>query len=223
MADDGTRRDATGQDGTPGTGAQPIARARAKPGAWLDVYLVQLAEHGDTMRAAAEAGVSAKTVRNKASRDPAFREARDRAAAIGSVQPPEVREEWVERFLVGLRFSGSIRFACRATSVSRDIVWALRFRDADFRQRMELAIDEANDALEAAARIRALGGSDPLMMFLLKAAMPEKYGDTLRIGRILEREEQNVYDDAISMGHAPEVAMAAVSRWRTMIGAPANG
>lgn len=223
---DSEGREGTGRDGTPDA---PIARAKApaanrsRPGAWREPFLIALAQHGDRDRAAGESGVRPKTVANTLTKDAGFRAAYDAAKAKGDATEVTTRVSWVPRFLAGLRAGGSIRFAARAVGVGRADVYALRRADPDFRELMQQALDDADDQLEYTARQRALGGSDRLMEVMLKAHMPDKYGDTLRLGRMLDQQAQLVYDEALAQGFTHEIAMAAVENFQKMIGAPLDG
>jgi hypothetical protein len=52
---------------------------------------------------------------------------------------------------------------------------------ADFAAAWDEAIEEARDLLQAEAWQRALKRSDVLLIFLLKAYRPEKYGDRMSL------------------------------------------
>lgn len=100
-----------------------------------------------------------------------------------------------EKFLQKLRTSGNVSASARVARVSRNMVYQRRKDDPGFAEAWDEAIDEAIDALEAEARRRAVQGeerkvyyqgkecgairsySDQLLILLLKAHRPEKYGD----------------------------------------------
>lgn len=113
--------------------------------------------------------------------------------------------EWRERFLEGYAETGNIGHACRAAGVSRATYYRERGRNEAFADQADDASDEAIDRLELEARRRAAEGvererwhrtgtdergrpiyerrtireySDTLLIFLLKAARPEKYRES---------------------------------------------
>lgn len=67
--------------------------------------------------------------------------------------------------------------AARAAGVGRRTVYDWRDADLAFAAAWDEAEEEAVDALEAAARKRAMESSDRLMEILLKAHRPAKYMD----------------------------------------------
>ncbi len=74
-----------------------------------------------------------------------------------------------------------MRAACQAAGITRQSAYEARDRDTAFRAQWEEALQEAVDALEAAAWQRAMTGqSDRLMEMLLRAHRPEKYRETIR-------------------------------------------
>lgn len=100
------------------------------------------------------------------------------------------KEDWRPRFLAALEQSGNVSEACRLAGVGRSTVYDARRADAAFAADWEGALEASTDALETEARRRAVQGvsrptqwgkvqqySDVLLIFLLKAARPEKYRD----------------------------------------------
>ena len=88
--------------------------------------------------------------------------------------------EWRRVFLAALRNSGNVRASCQAAGVSRKTAYQHKRDDPDFAGGWEEAHTEAVEVLEAELRRRALGGSDILLMFTLKAARPDVYRDNQR-------------------------------------------
>lgn len=109
------------------------------------------------------------------------------------------KRTWRAAFLLALSKTGNVSDACRASKKSRS--WAYEQREADesFKRAWDEAMDQAVDALEAEARRRAVQGvdkpvfykgkrvrtrvreySDVLLIFLLKAARPDKYRENYR-------------------------------------------
>jgi hypothetical protein len=85
---------------------------------------------------------------------------------------------WHKAFLVALAKAGNYSEACRNAKVGRTIVWQDRRDDPDFAAACSDAMEEYADGLEEEARKRSTTGkSDTLLIFLLKAARPEKYRD----------------------------------------------
>ena len=76
---------------------------------------------------------------------------------------------WKPGFLAALRNTGNVRASCQAASVNRAVVYRRRDDDEPFRLLWDEAIHEALELLEAEARLRAMSGSDTLLIFLLKA------------------------------------------------------
>jgi hypothetical protein len=100
--------------------------------------------------------------------------------------------DWQPLFFEALRNSGNVRAACLAAGIGRTIVYKRRHTDTAFRARWDEALAEATDVLDAEARRRALAGSDPLLMFLLRAHRPEVYREALDVRLELRREAEMV-------------------------------
>lgn len=83
----------------------------------------------------------------------------------------------IERFLELLAKSANVSRSARDAGISRQYVYDKLRNDPAFAERVAQAEEEAIEELEAVARERAIAGSDLLIMFLLKAAKPEKYRD----------------------------------------------
>lgn len=103
------------------------------------------------------------------------------------------------RFLEALAERGNVSDACAAAKLPRSSAYDWRAADAAFAAAWDLALDEAADRMEAEAHRRAMEGveepvfgslghqmgtgevgritkySDTLLIFLLKAARPEKF------------------------------------------------
>ena len=82
-----------------------------------------------------------------------------------------------EIFLSVFRDTCNVSEAARAAGVARRTVYDWRDADPAFAIAWDEAEDEAVDALEAAARKRAIESSDRLMEVLLKAHRPQKYAE----------------------------------------------
>jgi hypothetical protein len=98
-----------------------------------------------------------------------------------------------EAFCAALRQRGNVQDACEATGIARRTAYQWRSDDTDFAAAWDEALDEAADRMEREAFRRAVEGtnepvyhqgqevgavrkySDTLLIFLLKAARPEKY------------------------------------------------
>ncbi len=85
-----------------------------------------------------------------------------------------------EAFLATFAATCNVSEACRAAKISRSSAYEWRNDDPAFAQAWDDAEEEAVDALELAARERAIDGSDRMMEILLKAHRPEKYVERLR-------------------------------------------
>lgn len=199
-------------------------RERVVP-SWGATFLEGLRASGDERAAARSAGVTLKTARNWRTKDPAFREAWDSVRSEVGVQPIRRRDagEWRPVFLARLRATGTVRMACRAAGISRTTAYDWREADEDFARDWDEAIEDATDALEAAARARALSGSDKLLMFLLKAMRPDKYGDRLHIEHSIERRKRKLYQEAREQGMTDTEAREAVAEFERIVAGATGG
>ena len=75
----------------------------------------------------------------------------------------------------------SVTKACEIADISRSSFYEWLKEDPEFKAAYEAAREEAIQVLEDEAIKRAtIGGSDTLLIFLLKAARPQKYRDYVR-------------------------------------------
>ena len=91
-----------------------------------------------------------------------------------------VEQTWRAPFLNALRNSGNVRAACAAVGVSRQYVYAQRVADSEFNAEWDEALKDAVDVLDAEARRRGMGGSDTLLIYMLKVHGDERYRDANR-------------------------------------------
>lgn len=84
-------------------------------------------------------------------------------------------------FLRAFSRLGNVSAAAKAAKVGRKTVYEWRAKDPDFVSSMADAEQEAIDHLELEATKRALIGSDTLLIFLLKAARPQKYRERVDV------------------------------------------
>ncbi len=109
-------------------------------------------------------------------------------------QPDGVPPGWQEVFLAQLRETGNVSAAARAAGTCRSRCYEWRRRDRAFAADWADALEEAADRLEMEAFRRAVKGvdedrffqgsvvgevtrySDSLLMFLLRARRPERFG-----------------------------------------------
>lgn len=82
-----------------------------------------------------------------------------------------------EKFLANLTEGWSVTNAADGIGVSRQALYKLRQEDENFADEWDSAIEEGTDRLEDEAIRRAMGNSDTLMIFMLKARRPQKYKD----------------------------------------------
>lgn len=117
---------------------------------------------------------------------------------------PRKRVEWHRPFLEALRRTCNVRVAAQLAGVHKATAYRHRERFPRFAERWDLAVDDAVDTLELEARRRALMGtdkpifyqgrqvatireySDRLLMFLLRAARPEKYRENYDLRRLVD-------------------------------------
>lgn len=182
-----------------------------------------LREHGSASAAAKALGCAPGTVRDYARRYPsvakALRESREGAdrsrKGSGSAKLSTAARN---AFLGVLRRSGNATLAAQAAGVGRQHAYVWRDRHPDFAAEWDAAIDEAKDLMEAEAWRRAMQGvtrekphyylgeevgreiireySDTMLIFLLKAARPDKYRDRLRIDmNIMDSEAERLAEE----------------------------
>jgi hypothetical protein len=114
---------------------------------------------------------------------------------------------WKPAFLEALRNSANVRASCRAAGIDRSTAIKARQRDAAFAAAWEEAVQDALDTLTATAWQRATtGGSDRLLEVLLRAYLPEQFGDRLRVD--VTSEARRI---ARELGATPEEEEAAVA------------
>ncbi|TXH40692.1 MAG: hypothetical protein E6Q97_39115 [Desulfurellales bacterium] len=95
------------------------------------------------------------------------------------VRPQSVAKK--AAFLEKYREAGTRLVACRAANVSRSAVFAWEKNDPEFAAAMREAEKEVVEILENTALQRATrGGSDQLLIFMLKALDGDKYSERIR-------------------------------------------
>jgi hypothetical protein len=110
-----------------------------------------------------------------------------------TIRTPKKRE----KFLDALKRTGNVTKACTLAGLGRTAVYEWRDEEEEFRQNWQKALDVAADLLEEEAIRRGKDGvkkpvyqggklvghmqeySDTLLIFLLKGAKPQKYGDKI--------------------------------------------
>ena len=68
----------------------------------------------------------------------------------------------------------------RKSGISRQAAYHAYDADEEFKSEWDSALEQACDSLEKEARRRALGQSDTLLIFLLKAHRPGKFREVIR-------------------------------------------
>lgn len=132
-------------------------------------------------------------------------------------KPPK-RVDWRPAFITALGRAGIVLAAAQAAGVDRTTAYRERERNPEFAAQWDEAIDESADRLEAEARRRATTvGSDRLLMAMLKAYRPERYGDRQRVevsgGVRLESEYLRIRSAITDALHAyPEARRAVAER-----------
>lgn len=102
------------------------------------------------------------------------------------------RRAWVPTFLELVAQTGNVYLSARGAGVSRTTPYALAARDPGFAADWASAEANAADLLEGEARRRALEGSDPLLMFLLRGLKPERYRERIDVRVDLRRRAERV-------------------------------
>ena len=89
-------------------------------------------------------------------------------------------------FIAALRETAIVRYACDKADISRDTAYAWRKKYKTFADRWADALEDATDTLEAIARARATRKSEPsdrLLVLLLKAHRPDRFGDKTEVNQ----------------------------------------
>lgn len=135
-------------------------------------------------------------------------------AVTAAVTPTMIPKNttWQPAFLAAFRNSGNVRASCLAAGATRQTVYALRRNDADFAAAWMVAEEEAIDVLEAEARRRAMGTSDTLLIFLLKAHRPDKYREQYTIKHKIDPLLSEVRALALERGIDADAAVAEAQR-----------
>jgi hypothetical protein len=102
------------------------------------------------------------------------------------------RGDWTARFLEVFRQTGTVRLSADAAGIDRDTAYKRRRRDPRFAARWERAEQDGVDVLAAEARRRGLGGSDQLLMFLLRAHRPDVYGPRVDVAVTLRSRAEAI-------------------------------
>ena len=102
---------------------------------------------------------------------------------------------WRQPFLLSLQQNANVRLACEGAGINRTTAYRERWRDPEFAEAWDTAIEEGCDRLEEALFKRAVDGvertifyrdtpigeetsySDTAAIFLLKGHRPQKYAD----------------------------------------------
>lgn len=131
-----------------------------------------------------------------------------------------------DRFLAAFELNGIVSYACKAAGVPRSTVYLWREQDPEFARAMEEAKEVAIESLEAEAIRRATNAddaSDLLLMFMLKAARPEKYRENQRVEHVgpgggAVQIEARAVDQRFML--SPEAMRAMEAAERAMLKAP---
>jgi hypothetical protein len=101
----------------------------------------------------------------------------ERAVAEITAAIPELCEihRWIPRFLLALREGVTVTSACAVVGIGRTQVYTVKNRYPAFAKIWTDAEQTGVDTVVEECRRRALGGSDLLMIFYLKAHRPEVY------------------------------------------------
>lgn len=92
---------------------------------------------------------------------------------------PNTEQELKLRFLDILQDTLLVKAACDQMHISEQKAYSWRRLDNEFSMNWDRIMGAVLPHLEAEALRRALAGSDPLLMFMLKAANRAKYDDAV--------------------------------------------
>ena len=93
----------------------------------------------------------------------------------------------VDVFLRAVAGGATISAAAQAAGISRRTAYQWRNRYSTFAAAWDDALETGTDRLEEEAVRRALGGSDTLLIFLLKARRPHIYRERMDMQHTLEK------------------------------------
>ena len=142
-------------------------------------------------------------------------DAPDRGGAdpCGGGPPEGPPEGWRGVFLTALRETGNVSASARRAGTSRSVCYGRRRRDSGFAAAWEDALEEAADRLEMEAFRRAVDGvgedrffgghvvgevtrySDALLMFLLRARRPQRFGPRPETGSGITGRDETENDE----------------------------
>ena len=142
-------------------------------------------------------------------------DAPDRGGAdpCGGGPPEGPPEGWRGVFLTALRETGNVSALARRAGTSRSVCYGRRRRDSGFAAAWEDALGEAADRLEMEAFRRAADGvgedrffgghvvgevtrySDALLMFLLRARRPQRFGPRPKTGSGITGRDETENDE----------------------------
>jgi hypothetical protein len=91
------------------------------------------------------------------------------------------KSDWTAAFLQALAEGATITTAAKAAGVGRASAYDRRKWDKEFAAAWDSAVEEATDELEAIAWKRAAEYSDQLLIFMLRAARPEKFKEKTQV------------------------------------------
>jgi hypothetical protein len=89
--------------------------------------------------------------------------------------PDKIRHPKKAAMLAAIAKSGNVSASARAADIDRSTHYDWMHTDLEYAVKVGQAMEEAVDVLEAVARMRAIVGSDVLLIFLLKGHRPERY------------------------------------------------
>ena len=95
-------------------------------------------------------------------------------------------------FLTAYAEGGQVVDACAVAHIHHSLHYYWKRTDPAYLSACEEAKDIAGESLEAEAIKRAYAGSDTLLIFLLKGAMPHKYGERVKVAHTGANDQEFV-------------------------------
>lgn len=92
-----------------------------------------------------------------------------------------VRQAKKGLFLEAFASQGTVLHAAKEVGIHRDTHYQWMKEDPDYAKAFSAASEDSVQNLEAEARRRAFAGSDTLLIFILKAARPERYRERIEM------------------------------------------
>mgnify|MGYP001559595900 CR=1 FL=1 len=137
------------------------------------------------------------------------------AATNSTHRARKSRRNWKPTFLKAFASEGTVKAACEKAKVDRKTAYNARQKDEAFALAWFEVEEGVTEELEREGMKRALGGSDRMLEFFLRARAPEKYRENMKVehgGRVEQAHTVEVPDSDEWHARVAEVYAEALSR-----------